>query len=154
MYRKSLLILVRLVCIVGIPCHCGQIPVYRLKPVPLSDKPDPEARFALRIWESAIVDSDVSFTVTFVDVLEDSRLYLNPHTWEGQATVGIIIQAEEEYLGNCNLTLKMGNSRLRMVEFGGHLIVLAGLEPHPGTIQGFGRSDYRASFVVRKPSSP
>jgi hypothetical protein len=105
------------------------------------------AEFRLRIGESATV-ADAGLTVTFVEVVADSRCPAGVVCmWMGEVTIALDLAAEGREAGRIELTLG-ADPAAAAAALDGHGVLLLAVDPYPKEGRRIERSQYQATLKV------
>ncbi|HSR66701.1 MAG TPA: hypothetical protein VLU25_02075 [Acidobacteriota bacterium] len=106
--------------------------------------------FQLPLGRSARI-ADQDLTVTFEEVLEDSRCPQGVDCiWQGRATIRLTLrQGEEKH--SLQLTAQAGSPELAETRQGNYLLRLTDLLPYPKEGQTIPPTDYTATLLIAEP---
>lgn len=110
--------------------------------------------FQLKANQTAVIESE-NMHLTFLQVLGDSRCPSDVLcVWEGQATVTIIVQKDNQNLDNINLTSRAGRRHedLARKNFAEYTVTLISVDPYPKSVQQINPQEYTITLVVDKQS--
>jgi hypothetical protein len=93
--------------------------------------------------------SEAGLTITFVDVLEDSRCPGDVDCfWEGQATILLTIQKTDQPVGTLELTYRETHEELATKKVNNYTITLVNIAPDPVSTVVIQPADYQATLRV------
>tara|TARA_Y100001972_G_C7666757_1_gene337392 strand:+ start:8318 stop:8740 length:423 start_codon:yes stop_codon:yes gene_type:complete len=106
--------------------------------------------FVLQYGETKILDGQDHFSISFIDLLEDSRCPANAIcVWEGQARVKIEINENFEILTKELTTGTLKENQANKINIGHYTIELLKVIPYPEKAENqIDKSDYSVQLVI------